>query len=515
MRPLSGTVGPSALPSIRVGTRGVTRRFGALVANDAIDLAVAPGSIHAIVGGNGAGKTTLMRLLQGMDRPDAGTVVVNDAPVAFTSPADAFAHGIGMVHQEFMLVPGLSLLENLILAHEPAGRLGLIDTARARAEAAALERQAGLALDWDQLAELAPVHVRQVVEILRLLFRGVDVLILDEPTAVLAPAQVAELIALLRRLRAGGRTILFISHKLDEVLAVADRITVLRGGRVIGTVTPAETSRDRLAQMMTGTPVAVATPGARSRGAPVLRVETLAARDRNGAVRLNDVSLEVCGGEIVGIAGVAGNGQDELVACIAGLLPAERGRIALAGTEVAALPVAQRRRLGLGYLSADRAGEGLCLPASIAENAIAGQHRRPGLCRHGVLRPGAIAAHVERLLDRFSVVRRSAAMPVGSLSGGNQQRVAIARELDAAPRLLLACQPTRGVDIAGTAFIHRCLIDYCAGGGAVLLVSEELDELLALSDRIIVLYGGRVMGEVARGAGVEILGRLMLGEAVP
>ncbi len=260
-------------PAIRIGARGVTRRFGALLANDAIDLAVAPGSIHAIVGGNGAGKTTLMRLLQGMDRPDSGTLLVDDAPAAFAGPADAFARGIGMVHQEFMQVPGLSLLENLILAHEPAGRFGIIDTGRARAAAEALlqqagARQSGFALDWNQPAERAPVHVRQVVEILRLLFRGVDVLILDEPTAVLAPAQVADLLALLRRLRDGGRTILFISHKLDEVLAVADRITVLRAGRVVAVTTPGDTSRDALAALLTGEmPPPREAPPPRRRGA--------------------------------------------------------------------------------------------------------------------------------------------------------------------------------------------------------------------------------------------------------
>jgi ABC-type uncharacterized transport system ATPase subunit len=498
----------------RLGARGVTRRFGTLLANHAIDLAVARGSIHAIIGGNGAGKSSLMRILQGIDRPDEGTVLVDGEPVVFDGPGDAFARGIGMVHQEFMLVPGLTLLENLILGHEPTRMGGFIERARARAAGVALARQAGFAVPWDMLTEAAPVNVRQVVEILRLLYRGADVLILDEPTAVLAPAQVSELMALLRRLRDDGRTILFISHKLDEVLAIAETISILRNGRVVGTLAAAATSRAALAALMTGEAIAPPVPRAHAPGPVVLRVENLVARDGNGIARVHGVSLEVRRGEVVGVAGVAGNGQDELAACIAGLAGADAGRIVLGDAEVAHLPIAWRRRHGLGYLSPDRAEEGLCLAATITENAIAGQHRARRFCRFGLLRRGAIARHVEQLLNRFGVVRRSAAVPIVRLSGGNQQRVAIGRELDAAPKVLLACQPTRGVDIAGTAFIHQCLLDYAARSGAVLLISEELDELLALADRIVVIFRGRVMGELGRASANKLrLGRLMLGEA--
>jgi ABC-type uncharacterized transport system ATPase subunit len=496
----------------RLGARGVTRRFGTLLANDGIDLAVARGSIHAVIGGNGAGKSTLMRILQGVDRPDAGTVVIDGEAVALAGPADAFARGVGMVHQEFMLVPGLTLLENLILGREPAATGGIIDRTRARAAAVALAAQAGVPVPWDMPAEAAPVNVRQIVEILRLLYRGADVLILDEPTAVLAPAQVTELMALLRRLRDDGRTIVFISHKLDEVLAVADRITVLRGGRVVGTAAAAATSHAALATLMTGEAIAPAMPRPHPPGPVVLRVERLAARDGNGALRLHDVSLAVRRGEIVGVAAVAGNGQDELAACVAGLAPAEGGRIVLGDRDVTRLPTSLRRRSGLGYLSPDRAGEGLCLAATVAENAIAGQHRAPRFCTAGLLRRSTITQHVARLLDRFAVVRGAASAPIAGLSGGNQQRVAIARELDAAPALLLACQPTRGVDIAGTAFIHQCLLDYSAGGGAVLLISEELEELITLADRTVGIVRGRVSGEVGRAAAhPQSLGRLMLG----
>ena len=499
-------------PAARLATRGVTRRFGPVVANDAIDFRADRGAVHAIVGGNGAGKSTLMRILQGMDRPDEGVILVDGKPVTFGGPADAFALGIGMVHQEFMLAPGLTLLENLVLAREPIDAFGRINRAAALARARELEQLAGVTLDWDLAVEDAPVHVRQIVEILRLLYRGADVLILDEPTAVLAPAQVRELVALLRKLRDEGRTILFISHKLDEVLAVADEITVIRNGRVVGSLPRAHASREKLAEMMIGE--VLARPQARPAvaGSPVLEIAGLTARDARGNVRLIDFDLSVRAGEIVGIAGVAGNGQDEIAASVTGLGSVDAGAVLLDGTDVTTMTLTRRRALGLAFLSPDRATEGLCLSAPIADNAIAGHHRREELCARGVLRRKAIARHVSVLLDRYSVKRASDTQPAASLSGGNQQRVVVARELDGEPKLLAACQPTRGVDIRGIDFIHRCLIDYRDRGGAVLLISEELEELVALSDRIVVVYGGRITGEIARGsAGIDEIGQLMLG----
>jgi ABC-type uncharacterized transport system ATPase subunit len=498
--------------SARLGALNVTRRFGALVANDDITFRAERAKVHAIVGGNGAGKSTLMRILQGMDRPDGGMVIVDGAPTVLSGPADAFSRGIGMVHQEFMLVPGLTLLENLVLAHEPVDALGRIDRASALTEAHRLERLAGVKLDWDTLEEEAPVHVRQIVEILRLLYRGADVLILDEPTAVLAPAQVRELVALLRRLRDEGRTILFISHKLDEVLAVADTITVIRGGKVVGSMPRAEASKVRLAELMIGEVLARPTARTSTAGKPVLEIKDLTARNARGHTGLTDFAMTARAGEIIGIAGVAGNGQDELAAALTGFGRADAGSIRIDGREVTGLTLGERRALGLAYLSADRAAEGLCLSAPIAENAIAGHHRRTDFCARGVLKRRAIARHVESLLDRYSVRRASVALPAASLSGGNQQRVAVARELDGDPKLVLACQPTRGVDIHGSAFIHQCLLDFRDRGGAVLLISEELEELIALSDRTIVVYGGSITGELARGsAGIEEIGRLMLG----
>jgi general nucleoside transport system ATP-binding protein len=502
--------------SVRLGARGIIKRFGQVIANDRVDFSAAPGSIHALVGGNGAGKTTLMRILQGMEQPDQGTVIIDDAPVRLANPADAFRNGIGMVHQEFMLVEDLTMLENLILGAEPVMSGGLIDRKAAYAAAKTAAAQAGVKLDWDTRVAQAPVHRRQILEILRLLYRGADVLILDEPTSVLAPQQVNDLLALLRKLRQEGRTVIFISHKLDEVLAVADDITVLRAGRVAGAVKPGGTSAAKLGAMMVGEEIEFPRRTAHTLAGrePVLAVQGLAALNTGGVARLNGIDLVIRPGEVVGVAGVAGNGQDELVAAIVGLIQPTAGSVTLDGCDVTNWSIAARREGGLGYISADRAREGLCLSATIADNLIAGRHRTPPVERMGVLRPSVIRAHARHALDTFSVVRRDEADPVRSLSGGNQQRVVIARELGRAPKLLVAAQPTRGVDIAGIAFIHREILAYRENGGAVLLISEELDELFQLSDRIVAIHRGSIAGEMgAEQADIGKIGRLMLGEA--
>jgi simple sugar transport system ATP-binding protein len=486
-----------------------------VIANDRIDLAVAPGTIHAVVGGNGTGKSTLMRILQGVDGPDDGSVILDDVPVRLAGPRDAFARGIGMVHQEFMLAPNLTLLENLILGCEPTGAGGLIDWRTARAEADKLAALAGVALDWRLRVADAPVHQRQILEILRLLYRGADVLILDEPTAVLAPAQVTELIGLMRRLRGEGRTILFISHKLDEVMSVADQITVMRAGRVVATATPAQTNKAQLALWMVGEPIDFkkSAPILRTYGDPLFSARGLVARDGRGLRRLGPIDLDLFAGEIVGIAGVAGNGQDELVACAAGLGSIADGVLTFAGADFTQAPTGRFRASGIGYLSADRAEEGLCLTASVRDNFVAGREQEAPFSRCGFLRPRAINVGAERALKKLSIRYGRLTDAVRSLSGGNQQRVAIVRELERRPRLLIAAEPTRGVDIAGIAFIHAQIAAFRDQGGAVLLVSEELDEILALSDRIIGLYGGRVTGQLLRSeASVEKVGRLMLGQ---
>ena len=503
--------------AVRVGGRGVTRRFGAVVANDRVDLSVGPRTIHAVVGGNGAGKSTLMRILQGVDVPDEGTVVLDDQPVRLDGPADAFARGVGMVHQEFMLAPPLSLLENLILAREPAVFGGLIDWRKAEAEADRVAALAGVTIDWRLKAADAPIHMRQILEILRLLYRGADVLILDEPTAVLAPSQIEDLLALMRKLKAEGRTTVFISHKLDEVMNVADAITVMRSGRVVATTTPSATSVLELARAMVGEAVEAdrleTRPRPRPSGEPLFSARSLVGVDTLGFERLGPVDLDVFAAEIVGVAGVGGNGQDELVACAAGLAIPVAGTIAFAGRDLTGRPTPRFRETGIGYVSADRGEEGLCLSASVRDNFVAGREREPIFSRFGLLRHATVDAEARKALSRLSVRFGALGDPAGSLSGGNQQRLAIARELEREPKLLVAAQPTRGVDIAGTAFIHRLFAAFRDRGGAVLLVSESLEEILALSDRILCLFKGRIVGEIGRAeASVGALGRMMLGQ---
>jgi simple sugar transport system ATP-binding protein len=496
---------------IRLGARGLTRRFGPVVANDRIDFSVAPATIHAIVGGNGAGKSTLMRMLQGVDQPDEGEVILDDHPVRLSGPAEAYRRGVGLVHQEFMLAPPLTLLENLILAREPMAH-GLVDRRAALRAAEALAATAGVRLDWNMRVADAPVNVRQILEILRLLYRGADVLILDEPTAVLAPAQIGELLALMRKLRSEGRTILFVSHKLEEVLSVSDAITVMRAGRVVTTTTPPETGAEALAEAMVGEPVEtpqIAPLGARG-DAPILSARGLVGRDALGVSRLGPVDLDIFPGEIVGVVGVGGNGQDELVACVAGVAAPAAGSLTFCGADLSGAPTAAFRAAGVGYVSADRAGEGLCQNASLADNFLAG--REAAYARGGVLRKSMIADRTRAALAAFSVRYGRLSDVASTLSGGNQQRLVFARELDRAPKLLVASQPTRGVDIAGTAFIHKELAAFRDRGGAVLLVTESLDEALALSDRVLAIYNGGFIGELPRGAAtVDSVGRLMLG----
>jgi ABC-type uncharacterized transport system ATPase subunit len=506
---------PDARVEVRLGARQLTRRFGPVVANDRIDFSVAPGTIHAVVGGNGAGKSTLMRILQGVDSPDSGSVILDDEPVRLAGPADAYARGIGMVHQEFMLAPPLTLLENLILAREPMGRSGLIDWRKARDEGDRLAGIAGVEIDWRRRVADAPVHVRQILEILRLIYRGADVLILDEPTAVLAPLQIEELLRLMRALKAEGRTIVFISHKLEEVMSVADAITVMRAGQVVANTIPGETSREALTQAVIGDAALEPRiePRRRRPGPPVFSVRGLAGRDAMGVRRLGPVDLDLYPGEIVGVAGVAGNGQDELVACTAGLATPAAGKIEFAGEDMTRASTARFRAAGVGYLSADRAEEGLCLAAAIRDNFVAGRERDAAFSRFGVLRLAAIGARAEQAMKRLSVRYGRLTDPASSLSGGNQQRLAFARELERDPKLLVAAQPTRGVDIGGTAFIHAQIGAVRDAGGAILLISESLDEILALSDRIVVLFNGRIVGALSREeASVERVGRMMLGQ---
>jgi simple sugar transport system ATP-binding protein len=504
------------MTTIALGATDIRKSYGPILANQGISLSVGPGEIHAVVGENGAGKSTLMRVLQGIERPDSGHVTVMDRDVSFAGPADALAEGIGMVHQEFMLAPDLSLLENLVLGDEPVrwgrGALSLIDWKSAEAQGRELAERIGIEVDWHRRAGAAPVHIQQFVEIIRLLRRGTRVLILDEPTAVLAPQQVNELFDLVRRIREDGTAILFISHKIGEVMSLADRVTVIRQGKIAFSSAIAETTGEEIASHIVD--------GARPvtdevrRGVPgnaVLEVTGLSAATVEKSHPLYDISFSVHAGEIVGLAGVAGNGQVELMEALSGLRRST-GRVELGGVDLSGLGADRRRAAGIGYISPDRRQEGLAIEASIEENTVAGSHRTTPISSGFWLDRGAMKRVALERLNRLSVKYGSLRDRVGSLSGGNQQRVVFAREIAVSPQLLLVSQPTRGVDLNGIAAIHDILRDYRDAGGAVLLVSEELDELQVLSDRIMVMAQGRIVGTLGADADRREIGRLMVME---
>ena len=504
------------MTTIALGATEIWKSYGPVQANRGISLSVGPGEIHAVVGENGAGKSTLMRVLQGVERPDAGHVTVMDRDMSFSGPGDALAEGIGMVHQEFMLAPDLSLLENLVLGDEPVrwgrGAFARINWQAAEEQGRELAGRIGIEVDWHRRAGAAPVHIQQFVEIIRLLRRGTRILILDEPTAVLAPQQVHELFDLLRRIREDGTAILFISHKIGEVTALADRVTVIRQGRVAFTSAVAETDGEEIASHIVDGVNPISDEVRRGTPGPVvLDVRNLSAETVEKSHPLHDISLTVHAGEIVGLAGVAGNGQVELMEALSGLRSAA-GQVELAGRDLAGLDADLRRASGIGYISADRRHEGLAIEASIEENTIAGSHRSSPISNGLWLNRRSMKDVALERLKQLSVKYEALRDPVGSLSGGNQQRVVFAREIAGRPRLLLVSQPTRGVDLNGIAAIHTILRDFRDAGGAVLLVSEELDELQMLSDRIVVMAQGRIAGELGADADRREIGRLMVME---
>jgi simple sugar transport system ATP-binding protein len=499
---------PANADTAAVELRGLTKHFGQVAANDGVNLRVERGTIHGIIGENGAGKSTAMNLLYGLLRPDAGAVLVRGQPRRWKSPADAIAAGIGMVHQHFMLAGPYTALDNILLGAE-SSRWGWLNRGRARAELDDLARQYGLPIEWDRPVEQLPVGLQQRVELLKLLYRRADILILDEPTAVLTPQETRALFENLQRLRGEGKTVLLVTHKLNDVMSFTERVTVFRAGKVTGELATANTNPQELANLMVGRKVvlsldvAPAQPSAET----ALEVEGLSLTERRGGRhRLTGVSFSVRRGEIVGVAGVEGNGQSELLQAIQHPHDPRcrsAGTVRVLGAEVTGWPARRIRELGVAVIPEDRLGEGLMLERPVAENFLLGLHRRSAFQRAGFLRWDRVAAAAAEAQEDFDVRPRDLTAPAGKLSGGNQQKLIVAREFQRQPRLLLAAQPTRGVDVGAIEFIHRRLVQARDEGAGVLLVSSDLDEILTLSDRILVMYEGRVAAEFNRGAVTE------------
>jgi simple sugar transport system ATP-binding protein len=498
-----------------VQMRGIVKRFPGVLANDRIDFQVRGGEIHALLGENGAGKSTLMKVLYGMYRPEEGEILIDGRPVSFHSPTDAIRQGIGMVHQHFMLVPTFTVAENIALGM-PSSRKLVLDLDRVSRRIGELARRYGMQVDPAARIGQLSVGEQQRVEILKALYRGSSLLILDEPTAVLTPQEAGDLARTLRRMAGEGQAVIFISHKLQEVLTLSDRITVLRDGRVVRTLPAAGTRREELARLMVGREVAlrvertaVPTGGAR------LSLEGIWVDGEEGRPALRGVDLEVRAGEILGIAGVSGNGQRELAETIVGLRRPTRGRMRLGELDATGWPAARRIEYGLSYVPEDPVRDGAVRDFSVEENLILKDHCRPPYARGIFLDLRRIGQECQRLIRSFEVRTPSRRTALKSLSGGNIQKLILARELSRDPRLLVAAQPTRGLDVSATEYVHRLLLRQREKGTATVLISEDLDEILALSDRVAVMYGGAIMGVVRREeVDIQALGLMMAGVPV-
>jgi simple sugar transport system ATP-binding protein len=499
---------------MKLELKGITKRFPGVVANDDISFDVSGGEIHAMLGENGAGKTTLMNILYGLYHADEGQILIDGTPVRFESPGDAIAAGLGMVHQHFMLIPVFTVTENIILGVEPTeGMGGLLNRRDAHQRVTDISERYGLAVPPDAIIEEIPVGVQQRVEILKALYREAEILILDEPTAVLTPQETEDLFEVMRSLREGGKGIIFITHKLKEVLAIADRITVVRRGKVVGSADPKATTDDELAAMMVGRAVQLTvdkTPA--EPGPPVLEVADLKVFDDRGHVAVDGVSFTIRSGEIVCVAGVQGNGQTELVEAIMGLRPPADGSIVLAGSDITKADADHVLEAGVGHVPEDRLRDGLIVDFSIADNMVLDTYDQPPFARGFVRNERAVLAAAEERSRDFDVRTSSVLQSAATLSGGNQQKVIVAREFSRPISLLVASQPTRGLDVGSIEYIHSRIVLKRDEGTAVMIVSPELDEVLALADRIIVMFRGRIVG-IVEGAEAtrEGIGLLMAG----
>lgn len=502
----------------------LTKRFANVLANDGVSFAVQAGEIHVLLGENGAGKSTLMNILYGLHRPDEGTIRVDGQPVRFNGPEDAIRQGILMVHQHFMLVPVFTVLENIVLGVEQTqsrfrwlSKLGVLDRAKPKRRIQELADQLSLNVNLNARVGDLPVGIQQKVEIIKALYRGARVLILDEPTAVLTPSESMELFELLRSLADRGLAVVMITHKLKEGLAIAKRISVMRQGKMVGTVAPAEASEALLAEMMVGREVILQVKKLPLQaGEPILTVKDLRVLDDRHQVVVDGVDLTLRAGEILGIAGVQGNGQTELAEALAGLRSPVQGRIEFLGQDQTGATPRALIEQGLAHVPEDRGKNGLVKSYSIADNAVLCTYYQPPFAKKGVIREGAIARQATRLIEEFDIRPGNPRYPAGALSGGNQQKVVIARELSRNARLLIASQPTRGVDIGAIELIHSRIVEARSQGMGVLLISSELDEILALADRVAVMFQGRLLETLAIASATrERLGQLMAGCLVP
>jgi simple sugar transport system ATP-binding protein len=506
---VTATLPPAAEAGLRL--RGITKRFGDLVANDSIDLEVLPGEIHCLLGENGAGKTTLMNVLYGLLPPDEGTISIDGVEHVPTSPKEAIAAGIGMVHQHFMLVEVFTVAENLILGREES-KAGLLNMNDARRTVRRLSERYGLDVDPEAVIEELPVGVQQRVEILKALANDAKYLILDEPTAVLTPQETDQLIAVMRSLRDEGKAIVFITHKLREVRAIADKITVIRHGKVVGAAKSTDSESD-LAELMVGRAVQLVVDKGRASpsGKPRLVLNGISVARPNGTLAVEDLDLEVFGGEIVCIAGVQGNGQTELAEALLGVTPAIKGSVQLDGRPLTGLTPRETIDAGLGFVPEDRKQDGCVGTFTVAENLILNHYDEPPYARGIAMDLSKVRQNATHRVAEFDIRTQSIEAPVSSLSGGNQQKVVLARELSRPLGVLVACQPTRGLDVGAIEFVHRRLIEERDRGTAVVIVSTELDEVVALADRIAVMYRGRIVGIVPPDTSREVLGLLMAG----
>jgi simple sugar transport system ATP-binding protein len=492
--------------------RGITKQFPGVLANDHIDFDLRQGEVHALLGENGAGKSTLMNILYGLYHPDEGEILIRGEPVRIHSPREAIERGIGMVHQHFMLIPVMTVAENIVLATEPTKAGVVLDFAAARKRVEDIAAQFNFTIDPHARIQNISVGQQQRVEILKALYRRADILILDEPTAVLTPQEAKELFAILKSLVREGMSIIFISHKLNEVLEIADRITVLRRGRKIETQPAAGATEEGLARLMVGREVLLRVDkGPAQPAEALLEVEDLHVLDDRGLPAVRGVSLQARAGEIVGIAGVDGNGQTELVEALTGLRPIQSGRFSVGGKDLTGASTSDILDTGVGHIPEDRQRRGLVLEFTLAENLAVHDFDRAPNSRLGWLRPGRLVARARRVLAEFDVRGGGPETAAKALSGGNQQKVVVAREVSANPRVLIAAQPTRGLDVGAIEYVHRRLVEERDAGRAVLLVSLELDEIISLSDRILVMYEGEIVGEYGSDASEEELGVAMLG----